>query len=235
MRDAFVDLLFGSRCLGCGLPGRALCPTCHQGLPTEVRAAWPRPTPPGLCPPWATAAYAGTMRDLILAMKEDGVRSLCNPLGRQLAWAVERAAADVPLGCRVALVPIPSRTSSVRQRGGDAILTMVQGAQRALVGDRVRPSAEVAPLLKLRSGVLDQSELGAEARADNMIGSMFVPHERLRRLAGGRGGPVAMVLCDDVLTTGSTAREGQRALQAVGLSVVGIAVVAATVRRHPGT
>ena len=59
---------------------------------------------------------------------------------------------------------------------------------------------------------------------------MTCPSPRLRRLAA-RCGRVRAVVCDDVLTTGSTAREAQRALEAVGLEVAGIAVVAATQRR----
>jgi orotate phosphoribosyltransferase len=41
-----------------------------------------------------------------------------------------------------------------------------------------------------------------------------------------------LVVCDDVITTGATAREAQRALETVGLHVAAIAAVAATQRRH---
>ncbi|MFT4082418.1 MAG: phosphoribosyltransferase family protein, partial [Nocardioides sp.] len=92
-----------------------------------------------------------------------------------------------------------------------------------------------ARLLRTRPGVVDQAGLDAGARAANLAGSMSCPSPGLRRLARVLDGSAASVIvCDDVLTTGSTAREAQRALQAVGLRVVAVATVAATRRRSPG-
>jgi predicted amidophosphoribosyltransferase len=54
----------------------------------------------------------------------------------------------------------------------------------------------------------------------------------LRRIAR-TGHPVTAVICDDVITTGSTAREAQRALEDVGLRVAAIGCVAATRKRVP--
>jgi predicted amidophosphoribosyltransferase len=87
-------------------------------------------------------------------------------------------------------------------------------------------------VLRSRPGVVDQAGLDAGARAANLAGSMHCPAARLRALAARR--PCArVVVCDDVVTTGATLREAQRALEAVGLDVVAVAAVAATRRRIP--
>jgi len=220
--DAALDLLLGGCCVGCGRPGRALCAGCAALLPGAGRPAWPTPVPPGLAAPWAADEYAGTVRAMVLAHKEHGVLSLGGPLARLLALAVDAAEVPAPL----VLVPVPSRPSTVRARGHDPTRAMTARAAR-LVG------ATAVPLLRTRPGLADQAGLDAAQRAANLAGSLHCPSPGLRRLA--RRHPRArVVVCDDVVTTGATAREAQRALESVGVRVAAIAAVAGTRRNWPG-
>lgn len=222
MRDAFTDLVLGGRCVGCGRGGRALCLDCEATLPGHARPAWPTPTPSGLAPPYAAAPYDGVTRAMVIAHKERAVLALGRPLAGLLGLSVT---AHLGSGALV-LVPVPSRPGTSRARGHDPAWTVTRAAARALAS--AGHPVTGARLLESRGGVVDQAGLGAAARAANLAGSMCCPTSSLRRLVGLR---VRAVVCDDVLTTGSTAREAQRALEASGVPVVGIAVVAATLRR----
>jgi predicted amidophosphoribosyltransferase len=225
---AATDLLLGGRCVGCGEPGRPLCPPCRADLPDQARPAWPDPVPVGLVQPWACAAYDGAARDLVLGLKERQLLGLVAPIAAMLAASVRAAAPPGP----VVLVPVPSRPSTVRARGHDPTWAVTSRASRLVAGAGHDVIAQ--RLLHLRPGVVDQAGLGAAERAANLAGSMACPTGRLRRL-GRRRDRIRAVVCDDVMTTGSTAREAQRALESVGLEVAGIAVVAATERRSSRT
>lgn len=229
--DAAADLLLGGCCAGCSRPGRVLCRGCAATLPAYGVPAWPDPVPAGLAPPWAAAAYDGVVRALLLGHKERGLLGLRRPLGRLLAVAAAEAVGEpVGGGGRVVLVPVPSRRAVTRARGHDPTARLASSAAALL---RAGGADVVAvPLLRSRPGVVDQAGLDAAARAANLAGSMHCPSGGLRRLAR-RHGPVRVVVCDDVITTGATLREAQRALEAVGLVVAGSASVAATRRRFP--
>jgi predicted amidophosphoribosyltransferase len=178
--------------------------------------------PAGLVEPWAAGAYEGTVRALVLGLKERRLLSLAGPLAVLLAAAV---GTELDVAAPLVLVPVPSRSRTVRARGHDSTHSVTQRAA-ALLGSSGH-DVRVERLLRLRSGVVDQSGLDAAARAANLAGSMQCPTAGLRRLAR-RLDRARVVVCDDVLTTGSTAREAQRALEAVGLPVVRVAAVAAT-------
>lgn len=226
--DAALDLLLGTRCVGCAEPGRMLCPGCRAVLPTSADVAWPSPVPTGLVTPWAAASYEGTVRELVVGHKDRAQLGHRRVLGALLALAVGAAVACLDPAVPVVLVPVPSRPGAVRRRGHDPTRAVVSGAARLLRADR---PVVVAPLVVSRGGVADQGGLDARGRAANIAGSMRCATPALRRLA--RRTPAGhVVVCDDVLTTGATAREAQRALSAVGLPPVAVAVVAATRRRR---
>ena len=138
--------------------------------------------------------------------------ALAVPLGRVLSDVVR----DL-LGRRrrsrarpVLLVPVPSRRAVVRRRGHDPLLRTAGGPPYSL--RRTGVPATVRPLLVPAGRVLDQSTLDAAC-----------PGREPRRVdgrpaaAGGRPGR-RLVVVDDVLTTGSTVREAQRALEEAGLT-----------------
>ncbi|WP_418058247.1 ComF family protein [Pimelobacter simplex] len=248
LTDGFVDLVLGSCCVGCERPGRALCARCWAAIPVDAAFHGPRPPPPGLVPTFAVGDYDGVLRALVLAHKEHRVLALTRPLGRLLARSVAAALTDLgglagpgelaghggvggleglARDGPVLLVPVPSRPAVVRRRGHDPTLAMTRVAARVL-----GPRVGVARLLRVRrgSGLVDQAGLGATARAANLAGTLTAPAGVVRR-AGERCPRAHVVLCDDVLTTGATLREAQRALEVVGVPVLGAATVAATRRK----
>jgi predicted amidophosphoribosyltransferase len=126
------------------------------------------------------------------------------------------------------LVPVPSRPGAARRRGHEPTKDLCRRAAGVLRSQGV-PATAVGLLRVGR--VADQRELSASARAANLARAMSVDGRAVARLAQ-RHPRAVVVLCDDVLTTASTAREAQRAHAACGLDIAGIAVVAATRRRR---
>ncbi|WP_091727922.1 ComF family protein [Nocardioides scoriae] len=231
MRDAWLDLVQGGCCVGCGHPGRSLCRTCRDALPDVARAVRPTPCPDGLAPCLAAGEYADLLRALVVAHKERSVYALVDPLAHCLATALEPVVATGATGpATTVLVPVPSTPSVVRARGHDPVLRMARLASRRL-RRRTGAAVEVHRLLVQRLPVADQAGLGSAERARNRDGSMAVRASARARLAARRT-PVTVVLVDDVLTTGTTAREAQRALEEGGVPVRAVAVVAATRRRR---
>lgn len=203
--DAFRDaraLLFPVDCAGCGAHDRPLCDSCRALVNPAVT---PRPTRGALVVHTALR-YEAEVRRMVLAFKEEGRTDLARPLGYALGAAVERARGDDD----AVVVPVPTSRESYRERGFDPLRLLVRRSgiphERLLVAARATRA---------------QKALGLEERAHNLRGALAA-----RRPLAGR----AVVLVDDVLTTGATLDEAARAVREAGGRVVGAATLAFTPR-----
>lgn len=241
---AALDLLAAPACAGCGVsrgdPGApavtgALCASCRTQVRSATPIAWMlRPPSERVAgdgqapiPAFAAAAYEGSWRTILLAYKERGWHALRGELGSALVVACVAACLAVPVaaaGQPLLLVPIPSRPSSVRQRGHDAVRALSSVAASNL--RRLGWPAVAAPVLRHMRRVADQSGLSVSMRAANLDGALGV---RRRTLVDGR----FVIIVDDIVTTGATASEAARVLAASGAHVQAVAAVAATPRRWP--
>ncbi|MFF7386851.1 ComF family protein [Streptomyces scabiei] len=199
-----TDLVLPAECGGCGRPRAVLCPECRAALtgaaPCRVR---PEPEPSGLPVVHAVAPYEDAVRAALIAHKERGALALAGPLGTALAGAVRAGGGEGP----VLLVPVPSARRAVRARGHDPARRIALAAAGVL--RRTGTPARVAGVLRQRRAVADQSGLDSRQRLDNLAGALEVAAGGDRLLDGG-----AVVLVDDLMTTGASLAEAARAVRA---------------------
>jgi predicted amidophosphoribosyltransferase len=216
-----LDLVLPATCVGCDEPARGvLCEPCRVALaaarPGRTR---PVPEPPGLPPAFALAAYAGSLRRMLIQYKERNRHQVTPVLGGLLARVV--SAATPGLAGPLTLVPVPATAAAARRRHGDHIDRLAHHAAGAL--RRRGVDAGVAGLLRALPKREDSAELSAAERA-RVAGQAFAA--RGRRAPGG-----TVVLVDDIITTGSTLAAATARLAAAGVRVDRVAVLAATQRQ----
>lgn len=201
-KDVLASVCLGSQCLGCGRAGLPWCQDCMREL-TEA----PDPVPVGGDPDTVSCcAYTGCIPEAIVGFKDRNVRSLGPVLGDIAALGVQYLDVDG------LLVPAPSAPPAVRRRGFDHTAQLADHAGQRL-------GLPMRRMLRSRRRK-DQAGLSQTARRRNLEGSMWVPFR----------GEEAVIIIDDVRTTGATLTECERALRAAGFDVVGKVVVASTQR-----
>lgn len=155
------------------------------------------------------AAYSGSVRAALHALKYRGERRLSTPLAATLATRWSRATAGGEL---VAWVPVhPSRQ---RERGFD----QAEELARAMAAGLGLP---VAHCLQRRQRTVAQHALDQQARADNTA-TAFVATEAGQAAVQGRW----VVLVDDIVTTGATLAGCAAALYDAGAIAVSAICVA---------
>jgi len=202
------------------------CDTCRSGMtpltsPCCPRCVLPYPTAAGadhLCeeclrhpPPflWSAAAgiYDGELRRAIRRFKFDGALHLDRALAELLLVTLHVRLDDF---APALLVPVPLHPSRLRQRSFNQALLLARHLGR-------RCQIAVAPrLLRRVRATPPQHGLSAEERRSNLRQAFVLS----RPLAGER-----VLLIDDVMTTGATARACAQALRDGGASAVAVAVL----------
>lgn len=208
-----LDLILPLECGGCGAPSVRWCDACAREL--AVAADQPHLVQPRVdagAPVFALGRYANARRQAVLALKEHGRRDLVGPLARALAVGVHRLVSWGIVETPLSLVPAPTRRSAARRRGGDPVTRV---AQAAVAG---HPEITVVPALRTRALARDSVGLGTAARERNVTG---------RVVLRGRPPRTEVVLVDDIVTTGATARESVRVLRAAGVRVAAVLTIAA--------
>ncbi len=210
-----LDLVLPAGCVCCQRAGPWWCSDCRPVSKPELVTLARGPTT------FASGDYATELRTALLAYKERGNRGLAELLSGYLSDAVDVAARSLSEhpGPPV-LVPVPSNRAAARERGGDHIRRLSRLVAR-------ETSLALVPALQLTRPVADSAGLSATQRAANLAHRM-----RASRASPGLAGrPVVIV--DDIVTTGATLVEAQRALAASGWPTAAAAAIAATRRRWP--
>lgn len=230
--NGLFDLFFPPLCLLChnplqGSSDLSLCRCCLGGClpltsPRCPRCALPFVTIGGgdhvcgeclLHPPaffWTVAAglYEEALRHAIHRFKFDGILPLDRPLSQLLDDAWRNHA---PEWMPDLLVPVPLHPHRLAQRTYNQSLLIARE-----LGRRRKLPVDPHLLARIRM-TATQAGLTAKERQSNLLGAFALT----RPLAGER-----ILLIDDVMTTGATARTCAATLRAGGAGEVALAVIA---------
>jgi len=203
-----LALLLPVRCAGCDTDGIALCDGCRAALtPRVVRR------PVAGFAVHAGLAFTEQRARVVRALKEEGRTGLARPLAGALRAAALTGVAEASGTASVGewtVVCVPTSRAAMRRRGFRVVELLAR-----------RAGLPATRLLTPARATGDQRGLDRAARVRNVAGSMRA------RDAAGR----AILLLDDVVTTGATLAEARRTLLDAGAAIVAVAALAATPRR----
>lgn len=186
----------------------SLCPLCDRARPAFQQAI-------------AYGVYEGTLRALVHLLKYEQVPTVAGSLGALLA----QAAAELDdLPANIAVIAVPLHSAKERERGFNQTILLAQHTVRELRA--LRPDVRVETALRAlgrQRGTESQSRLTPHQRRKNLRGAFYVANAEQ---VSGR----AVLLLDDIYTTGATARECTRTLLQAGATCVYVATLARSQR-----
>lgn len=185
-------------CAGCGGSGPSPCEHCRAGM----RAVGEMPPPEPLSGLWAAFAYVGAGRELLARLKYRNQRSC-------VRWVASAMATALPSGLVVdAVTWAPTSPRRRRRRGFDQAELLARALGREIG----------LPVVGLLNRVDDAGQTG-RSRSQRYCAPVFAPR---------RSPQAAVLVVDDVVTTGATLQAAASALIRAGAQRVDAVVAGAT-------
>ena len=173
---------------------RGICLTCKSNIPLFTQGFSP-------------FVYYGDTASIINRVK-NGNRRLAFFLGEEMAKTLMSSFPDGD----VLLVPVPLTKTRYKERGYNQAVELAYSVYAYLQKHNYSASLELNALEKTRESG-EQKHLGFIDRARNVLG---VYHLSKRKIFEGQ----AVVLVDDIMTTGATGSECARLIRGAGASAV---------------
>lgn len=207
--SALLSLLAPPLCAACGGDAAGADPLCARCRSRLVGLGHDQPAVAGAAA-WAPFAYSGPARSLVGALKFGGVRSAAAVMAAQVL-------AGVPSGLLAgALVPVPLHPVRAARRG----FNQADLIARELSSRSGLPLLDCLQRLGPPTRQVGRDRAG---RARSIAGRIAV--------APGTTQPHALVVVDDVITTGSTIAACAEALRRAGATHVTAVSYARTIAR----
>jgi ComF family protein len=164
------------------------------------------------------------MRDAIHALKYDRLLGASRRLGSMLAQAISQLAGEVP--AEMLVVPVPLHRSKYAQRGFNQARLLAGHALTAL--RRTHPQWRLrlasSTVMRLRA-TESQAGLSPHQRRTNVRGAFVVPDPRAVTAKN-------VLVIDDILTTGATARSVAQVLERAGAANVWVVTLSRARRAY---
>lgn len=205
-------LLFPTRCFGCRDLGISICSKCRTDWNPHVYQS--RIDELLVC---SAVAYSPVAKNILLAAKEGNLAAADKLIQKALLASLQNLFNRVGVS---ALVPIPSQSSSNRRRGRDFVSDMAEVVAAEF-------GVAILPLLHHHRSVRDQSKLNIASRRENLAMALAVKPQFQGNYSGEK-----VVILDDLVTTGATIAEANRALSKAGFTVQAAATACVALRRR---
>lgn len=218
--ERLISIIAPHLCLNCGAEGSVLCNWCKfdaiTPLPPRCYNCRAITIDSRVCPKckpnsrlqhvWVATEYEGVAKELTKLFKFDRAQGAAQVIGQAMADVMPYLDSSSTL-----LVPIPTATSRIRQRGYDHTLLLAKAISRY-------KRLPFQPLL-IRLGQSRQVGAKRDQRRTQLAGSFIVKNPLLIR---GK----EIVLVDDIVTSGGTLEAAAAEMKKAGAKSVSAVVFA---------